>query len=274
MTGGEDPAFEDELGHEPAANAGAAPDALAAGPWYVRFAGRRSGPFDAERLRTLARRGALTRMHSLSADGTAWVAASTVRAVFNADGSVVAAGVRAMAVDLGEERSLGEADDGETLDLPRIASRRAAGSALVRPVVLTALALATVMVAMPTSRDDTGSLAWWWSEGALGIAVRGLCALAVIGGWSIAFLAPEPARAASVAAGAAGWSAVVRPAPAAATARAARHRGTRVVDESFIETRSPASARAWPTSAACDPHPREWGSNARCTGPCRRRCRC
>lgn len=222
MTGHEDPIFEDEFAAEGADAARAPGDAAAermvAGPWFVRFAGRRSGPFDAERLRTMARRGSLTRMHSLSADGTAWAPASTVRAVFNADGSVVAAGVRALEVESLEEQSLGEGDDGEVLELPRVASRRAAGSALVRPVVLTALALATVMVAMPTSRDDTGALAWWWSEGALGIAVRGLCALALLGGWSVAFLAPEPARAASVAAVAAVLSAAaalvaVSPAP-------------------------------------------------------------
>lgn len=204
MTEGEDPIFEDELqGDGPGAArtpADAAADRIAAGPWFVRFAGRRSGPFDAERLRTMARRGALTRMHSLSADGSAWVPASAVRAVFDSDGSVVAAGVRAVAVEAIEEQSLGEGGDGEALELPRVAPRRASGSALVRPVVLTALALATVMIAMPTSRDDAGALAWWWSEGALGIAVRGLCALAVLGGWSVAFLAPEPARAASVAA--------------------------------------------------------------------------
>ena len=61
----------------------------AAGPWFVRFAGRRTGPFDAERLRILARRGALSRVHALSIDGKVWSAATTVRAVFNADGSVV-----------------------------------------------------------------------------------------------------------------------------------------------------------------------------------------
>ncbi|RLS49351.1 MAG: DUF4339 domain-containing protein, partial [Planctomycetota bacterium] len=71
----------------------------AAGPWFVRFAGRRTGPFDAERLRVLARRGALSRVHALSVDGKVWSAATTVRAVFNADGSVVASGVRAVELE-------------------------------------------------------------------------------------------------------------------------------------------------------------------------------
>ncbi|MFM8640012.1 MAG: DUF4339 domain-containing protein [Planctomycetota bacterium] len=201
MSGGEDPIFEEGLpgGGAPGAAGDAADDRMAAGPWFVRFAGRRSGPFDADRLRTMARRGALTRMHSLSADGSAWAPASSVRAVFNADGSVVAAGVRAVELEPVEEQALGEGD-GEVLEMPRSTSRRAMGNALVRPVVLTALVLATVMLAMPTSRDDSRALAWWWSEGALGMAVRGLCSVAVLGGWAIAFLAPEPARAASVAA--------------------------------------------------------------------------
>jgi hypothetical protein len=54
---------------------------MARGPWFVRFAGRRSGPFDAERLRTMARRKALTRMHAVSVDGTTWASAVTLRAV-------------------------------------------------------------------------------------------------------------------------------------------------------------------------------------------------
>lgn len=169
------------------------------GPWFVRFAGRRSGPFDAERLRTLARRGALTRMHSVSADGKAWVSATSLRAVFNADGSVVASGTRAVEVAEDDRPDFDGIPDAP-LELPRAMARTALGSALVRPVVLCALSLATVMLAMPTSRDESGALAWWWSEGAADITVRGLCAIAVLGGWVIAFLAPEPARAASVAA--------------------------------------------------------------------------
>jgi hypothetical protein len=52
------------------------------GQWYVRFAGRVTGPFDLDRVRTMARRGAITRMHFLSKDGKSWVAASRVPAVF------------------------------------------------------------------------------------------------------------------------------------------------------------------------------------------------
>ena len=43
------------------------------GQWYVRFAGRVTGPFDLDRVRTMARRGAITRMHFLSKDGKSWL---------------------------------------------------------------------------------------------------------------------------------------------------------------------------------------------------------
>ena len=174
----------------------------AGGPWFVRFAGRRTGPFDAERLRTLARRGALTRMHALSADGKAWMPATEVRAVFNADGSVVAAGTAGLELEPDADPGAfgAELPDSGPLELPLVSSRRALGSALVRPAVLCALGLATIMLALPTSRDESGSLSWWWSEGPLAISVRGLCAFAVLGAWVVAFLPPEPARAASVSA--------------------------------------------------------------------------
>lgn len=180
------------------------------GRWFVRFAGRRSGPFDAERLRTMARRGTLTRMHSVSVDGRSWTPATELRAVFNEDGTVVAPGTAALAVE-GEEApsSFDDIPDAGVIELPPAAPARARlGSARVRPVVICAMVLATVMLSLPTSRDDAGSVAWWWHEGPLAVSVRGLAALAVLAGWVLAFLRPEPARAASVAGVAAILSAV------------------------------------------------------------------
>lgn len=173
------------------------------GPWFVRLGSRRAGPFDAERLRVMAQRGALTRTHAVSADGKAWVRAGTLRAVFNADGSVVAPGTRPIDVepDADEAAGFGAIPEGEPMELPSIGAPRArVGSARVRPAVIGALVLATAALAMPTSRDEAGAVAWWWSEGALAIAVRGLSAAATIGAWVVAFMAPEPARSASVAA--------------------------------------------------------------------------
>jgi hypothetical protein len=174
---------------------------MSQGPWFVRFAGRRSGPFDAERLRTLARRGALTRMHALSVDGRAWTPATSVRAVFNEDGSVVASGTASLEVEADEapDDFAGIPDSGVIELPPSLPMRARLGSARVRPVVLCAMLLATVMLALPTSRDEAGAVAWWWHQGPISISVRGLAALAVLAGWVVAFLRPEPARAASVA---------------------------------------------------------------------------
>lgn len=177
-------------------------DRFQAGPWHVRFAGRRTGPHDAERLRTLARRGAVTRLHQVSIDGTSWRPASDVRAVFAADGSVVAGGTAPAAEVQLDDDHLQFPDvpgDGAMPAAP-VVRRFTAGIASVRPVVVAALVLATIVLVLPTSRDESAALAWWWSEGPFSIAARGMAVLAVIGGWSVAFLAPEPARAASVAA--------------------------------------------------------------------------
>ena len=97
---------------------------------------------------------------------------------------------------------------------PSLPMRARLGSARVRPVVLCAMLLATVMLALPTSRDEAGAVAWWWHQGPISISVRGLAALAVLAGWVVAFLRPEPARAASVA----GVAAVLSAASAASLA--------------------------------------------------------
>lgn len=176
---------------------------MSAGPWFVRFAGRRSGPFDAERLRVLARRGNLTRLHSVSTDGRAWSPATSLRAVFNDDGTVATDPLPSIGGEEGERpempEGLGDLPDGGTLELPRIPLRSRSGSARVRPVVLAALGIATIVLALPTSRDDAGALAWWWGEGPMSIAIRGLASLAACLGWVVAVLPPEPARSASVA---------------------------------------------------------------------------
>lgn len=190
MTGfGDDGGF----GEDPAR--GQRPDPMSAGPWFVRHAGRRTGPFDGARLRTMARRGALGRLHSLSVDGTAWRPATEVRAIFNADGSV-AAEPAAEEADAPESSPFGEAsgDEGFVELAPAPAARGSSGAAGVRPVTVGALVLATAMLALPTSRAGDGSLLWWWSEGALSVTVRGLCAVAALGAWSTAFLPPEPLR--------------------------------------------------------------------------------
>jgi hypothetical protein len=49
---------------------------------YIRIRGRVLGPYDKERLQSMARRGQLSRMHELSPDATTWVRASTYPELF------------------------------------------------------------------------------------------------------------------------------------------------------------------------------------------------
>jgi hypothetical protein len=49
---------------------------------YVRIRGRVQGPFDAEKLRALVRRGQLSRMHEVSLDGNDWKQASEYSELF------------------------------------------------------------------------------------------------------------------------------------------------------------------------------------------------
>ncbi len=171
--------------------------------WFIRFAGERSGPFDVERLRVLARRGQLTQMHSVSTDGRTWAPATSLREVFGADGAIVShASPASGTVSADDDNPFGDLPGlpDQVLALPpEVPFRAPLGSARVRPVVLCALGMATVMLCLPTSRDDAGHLGWWWSEGPLAVSLRGLGAAATVGGWFVAVLAPEPARGAAVA---------------------------------------------------------------------------
>jgi hypothetical protein len=49
---------------------------------YIRVRGRVLGPYDQEKLQSLARRGQLSRMHELSTDGASWVRASNYPELF------------------------------------------------------------------------------------------------------------------------------------------------------------------------------------------------
>ena len=54
---------------------------------YIRIRGRVLGPYDQEKLQTLARRGQLSRMHELSPDGISWVRASSYPELFSSGSS-------------------------------------------------------------------------------------------------------------------------------------------------------------------------------------------
>lgn len=192
------------------------------GAWFVRFAGRRTGPYDLERLRTLARRGALTPLHFLSSDGASWKPATSVRAVFNADGSVVSgpAGFGAAAGD-GQDGLVplfeGEIVGGEPpSEPPRQASmpraRPSASPAVapvgaravsVRPVAIAAVVLAAAAILCSALADLPREPAWLQAmDGArsLRLAVRMLQAVAVLGGIVLVAMPHERVRSAAAAA--------------------------------------------------------------------------
>ena len=52
---------------------------------YIRVRGRVLGPYDQEKLQSLARRGQLSRMHEISEDATNWVHASAYPQLFVVD---------------------------------------------------------------------------------------------------------------------------------------------------------------------------------------------
>lgn len=52
--------------------------------YYIRIRGQSNGPFDSEKLRTLARRGQFSRMHEVSNDGVQWTSARDYPEFFQA----------------------------------------------------------------------------------------------------------------------------------------------------------------------------------------------
>lgn len=50
--------------------------------YYVRWRGKRSGPFDVEELKEMAAQGRLSKLHDISADETAWRRAGTLEELF------------------------------------------------------------------------------------------------------------------------------------------------------------------------------------------------
>lgn len=166
--------------------------------WTIRHAGRESGPFDAERLRVMARRGALTRFHQVSADGATWLAATQLRNVFNADGSVVSG--RGFRGEPPLALRLPEASDNDMGQVPQARVWRSPGSASVLSAQVGALILGTLALAAPTSRGADGALQWWPFEGSLSVSVHALCGMTLLAWWVLAFLPPLASTGAALAA--------------------------------------------------------------------------
>ena len=66
---------------------------------YVRIRGRILGPYDQEKLQSLARRGQLSRLHEVSQDAANWVRASTYPELFLTENASIAAAAQPAAGD-------------------------------------------------------------------------------------------------------------------------------------------------------------------------------
>lgn len=170
--------------------------------WMIRHAGRESGPFDIQRLRVLAKRGALTKFHQLSQNGGAWTPATQVRAVFNEDGTVVpgASGdadslLPPVQDDLTGVRAAGLPSPSRSVAWSSIASH-----VTVRSVQVAALILTMAALAVPTSRTPGGAPEWWFAGSALSIAVHALCGVVLLAWWIMVFMPPNAAQGSAFAA--------------------------------------------------------------------------
>lgn len=76
---------------------------------YIRLRGRVLGPFDEDKLRTLARRGQLGRLHQLSADGVNWSPASSYPELFTTSDGRAAVASQAVAPAAAEPAAAGPA---------------------------------------------------------------------------------------------------------------------------------------------------------------------
>jgi hypothetical protein len=171
--------------------------------WMIRHAGRESGPFDVERLRVLARRGALTKFHQLSRGGNPWTPATQVREVFNEDGTVVpgAAGSDEPPMFSPHEDDTTGADETPLASRTRaVAWSGIASHVTVRSAQIAALTVTMAALAVPTGRTATGAPEWWFAGSALDIAVHALCGVVLLAWWIVVFMPPNPAQGSAFAA--------------------------------------------------------------------------
>lgn len=168
--------------------------------WWVRQAGRRSGPFALDRLRIMASRGALTRFHQLSSDGEHWVpAGAVVPEVEHARGASPQRSVHQVQFDESDLLASVPTSAFEPPQAPPVwpdassvpASAALRANATVRAALWVAVVCGALALCAPTDRAPDGSLQWWARQSAMNVAVHAMAA-AVIGTWWItAALSPS-----------------------------------------------------------------------------------
>lgn len=188
--------------------------------WWVRYGGRVSGPFDLERLRIMAARGALTRLHQVSTDQSSWTSAGTLPGMLAGSGAGSGTGVGAgehgegLTAVAGARGGIGADakcdalafDEGtahtdEAMHPTRSGLAAPASSpATIRAAQGVAIIMAALALAAPTSRWPDGSLQWWPQQQPLSIAVHTLCAATIAAWWVAMALVPAPAVGSALAA--------------------------------------------------------------------------
>lgn len=172
--------------------------------YWIRLGRRTEGPFPLEEVRRRAQRGAITPAHSVSRDGTQWMAALKCREVFAEDGSVSAgAAPLALEPETDEGDGIGSlADSGEPL-MPMAPAVERPALPATWPAMLACAITLCVAVGLPLARDAQGLL-WWWDVVALadlGGAASAIAAVdwalvsvAALGMGILTWMSPGPGR--------------------------------------------------------------------------------
>ena len=165
--------------------------------WFVRLGSRRSGPFDLDRLRLMARRGSLTPSHALSRDGVTWSSAGALAGLFPETArspdrlpdtqapveapeqvAPVARPTRPAGARPGQAvmpLTEGGSDDGWPVE-PAIVRRPGRRQVSATAAVVAAVLASSVALVLPTGMREDGTSTWWWSDGIDSVIVR--CAAA------------------------------------------------------------------------------------------------
>lgn len=153
--------------------------------YWLRLGRRTEGPFALDEVRRRAVRGRLTPAHSVSRDGTRWMAARGCREIFSEDGNPIPP-------DAGSPIGLepGVPDEAGDWDAASFVEPTAAGEPSVRtsasaahvatwPAHLSCALTLLMACALPMARDAEGPLWWWhivrlWDLGGAGVVTAAI----------------------------------------------------------------------------------------------------
>jgi len=154
--------------------------------YWLRLGRRTEGPLSLDEMRQRAIRGRLTPGHSVSQDGTTWIAALRCAEVFRADGSPIPPGGDGGGVAL--EPLEADADGGWDADAiaghvqaPIVGATASLADRMVAawPAHLSCAITLGVACGLPMARDAEGPLWWWhvvrlWDLGGAGLVTAAI----------------------------------------------------------------------------------------------------